>query len=94
MGIVNLILIPFIFIFMVINFFLKNAEEFHNKKYICWCVCGDSVTSFFVETPFVVAASFLKRRVRSERECKKNAGGDGLSVDMFMSFCIGAAEAF
>jgi hypothetical protein len=32
MGILNLILMPFIMIFMVIFFFLKHAEELHSSK--------------------------------------------------------------
>jgi autophagy-related protein 9 len=32
MGILNLVLMPFIMIFMLIFFFLKNAEELHSKK--------------------------------------------------------------
>ena len=32
LGLFNLILLPFIMIFMVIFFFLKHAEELHSKK--------------------------------------------------------------
>jgi hypothetical protein len=32
LGLLNVLLLPFIMIFMVIYFFLENAEEFHSKK--------------------------------------------------------------
>ena len=31
-GVANFVLMPFVLMFMLVHFFMKNAEEFHSKK--------------------------------------------------------------